>query len=735
MNQPIFLRIFSGQTLVAVKQFDTTQVVFGREAQVDVDLSDPDISNIHAMIEERGGDYYICDLGSKTGTVVNSKTVLDTKLQSGDILEFGKFRIEFYIGIPKPKTKPAKTVLPTAPERPPSEEQIQHAKEDTLVSDPPAAAEPPSAKEKLVDEEDLPPKEEKVEEPENISAEEADIIEEENLDSIEESQPPAVSEEMQVPKVPRQAPPIHENRLMKSEDEGTETTVDPAGQVVKKKRASKKRRLTYAPPSSYGSLDEVVRPGKGLLMDVMIAWGDRVIETHRVSKEGQINIGSHPKNDIVLPMLDGIIQSQPFLKGVQTVSQVYIPKNKKGYMRLGKNQKISFDQAAERGRATNAGNFWVIELQQEELICIDYGNALSVYVTHAQQAPEIILGGLTTAEIMSICAAIVLAFLMYFISNSWVSPEKPEEEKEKNIRVTRFEFKRNEPIPQPRKVEVKENAKPAPIKTPSKVKTPKKETRRGKPGKAAELRPNKNRLRDKMKVAAEKKATPRKNPKTRAGKSSTKKGSKGTKQKKAPQDLGLAGFFAKNGAQNQLNKVVKGKNQVLGESQKVTGAGGGSGGSGADAGLLNVSKGGKGEATIGKQQVDTKGKSGGLGDYGEGGLGQKGTTSIEVGGEGAEFEGEIDKEAVRRVIRANLAQVRACYEEELNKDLSLYGKVMVSWEIQAGGRVGRAFVKSSTLKNRNVEKCIVRRLKTWRFPIPPAGATAAVSYPFVFTAR
>ena len=43
MSQPIFLRIFSGEKLVAVKQFDSTQVIFGKEARVDIDLADPDI--------------------------------------------------------------------------------------------------------------------------------------------------------------------------------------------------------------------------------------------------------------------------------------------------------------------------------------------------------------------------------------------------------------------------------------------------------------------------------------------------------------------------------------------------------------------------------------------------------------------------------------------------------------------------------------------------------------------
>lgn len=722
MNQPIFLRIFSGQHLVAVKQFDSTQVVFGRDAQVDVDLSDEKISNIHAMIEERDGDYYICDLGSREGTKVNQEAILDKKIVSGDIIELGTFKIEFYIGIPKPKAKPAKTVVPTppaAPDSPPSSDQIEHAKEDTLLTDA-----------KDLEEAGVP----KPEAPEDNDVEEvSQVVSEEEIEKkVIPDVPEPQTKAYDIPKV------VPGREMTMSSVPGQEPAdVDPSGNVSPSAKRPK-RRLTYAPPSSYSSLDEVIKPGKGVLIDVMVAWGDRVIETHRISKEGQVSIGSHPKNDIVLPSLDGIIQSQPFISGANSVSQVFVPKNKRGHLLLGKKQKLSFEEAVERGRAQDNGSFWVIELQQEELIRIEYGKGLSVYITHANQAPDVIMGGLSTAEIMAIAGAVIISLLLYFISTTLApSQEDLEEEKDKKIRVTKFEFTRNEPIPKKKIVKISDKKTTTrSVKTPSKVQTNRKKKLKGDPGKASELRPNKNRIRDKKNLAAEKKGKASVRNTRRAGPKSKNKGQNNSKKKKeTPADLGLAGYFAKQGAQAKLNKVVKGKNNVLGASQRATGAGGGAGGAGIDAGLKNVSKGGKGEATIGKQRVDTKGKNNGLGDFGEGGLGQKGTTNVDIGGEGTEFVGTIDKEAVRRVIRANIAQVRACYEEELNKDLSLYGKVVVSWEILAKGRVGRAFVKSSTLKNSNVEKCIVRRLKTWRFPIPPKGATARIAYPFVFSAR
>jgi TonB family protein len=714
VSQPIFLRIFSGEHLVAVKQFDASQVVFGKDAQVDVDLADDQISNIHAMIELRDGNYYLCDLGSKEGTKLNDQAILDQQIQNGDIVGLGKFRIEFYIGIPKPKAKPAKTVMPTPPAIP-TDEQIQHAEAETVIAEPSESPVVPPA-----------PVEEVASSPE--------VVEEE---AAEPTEPPAPI----LPENPEGAPNVTNVPLEKPDlsspmslADTEEASVDPSGNVHSSKK--RKRRLTYAPPSNYSSLDEVVRPGKGVLLDVMLAWGDRIIETHRIKKDGQVSIGSHPKNDIVLPSLEGIIQSQPFIRGANSVSQVFVPKNKRGYLLVGKKKKMGFKEAEEKGRAVLSGNFWVIELQQEEMLKIDYGNGLSVYVTYAGQSPSVIMDGLSNAEIMSIVGAIILSMLLYFISNTWgTSEEDAAEEKEKSIRVTRFEFKRNEPIPKNKVIEVQEKKKPRQVKTPSKVETNRKDKLEGKPGKAAELRANKNRLRDKMKLAAEKKGKASRNNTKRVGKKSSKKGTGDKAKKQAPPDLGLAGFFAKGGGQDKLNKVVDGRNNVLGASKNVTGAGGGSGGVGSDSGLANISKGGAGEATIGKQSVNTKGKQGGLGDYGEGGLGQKGTSKVDIGGEGTEFIGTIDKEAVRRVIQANKAQVRACYEEELNKNFNLYGKVTITWDIQAQGRVGRAFVKSSTLKNRNVEKCIVRRLKTWRFPVPPQGTTARVSYPFVFSAR
>jgi TonB family protein len=105
------------------------------------------------------------------------------------------------------------------------------------------------------------------------------------------------------------------------------------------------------------------------------------------------------------------------------------------------------------------------------------------------------------------------------------------------------------------------------------------------------------------------------------------------------------------------------------------------------------------------------------------------------GGEGESFSGTIDREAIRKVIRDNARQIQACYEKALNKNPNLYGKVILEWVIIGNGRVSSAKVSSSTLKNSEVENCVLSRLRTWKFPEPPSDQEAVVSYPFLFNAQ
>lgn len=92
-----------------------------------------------------------------------------------------------------------------------------------------------------------------------------------------------------------------------------------------------------------------------------------------------------------------------------------------------------------------------------------------------------------------------------------------------------------------------------------------------------------------------------------------------------------------------------------------------------------------------------------------------------------------DRELVLKIVKRHQNQIRFCYETELSKDPSLEGKVTVAWTIDGTGSVSVAQIAESGLKNDAVERCIVDRVRSWRFPEPAGGGEVAITFPWVFS--
>jgi TonB family protein len=97
----------------------------------------------------------------------------------------------------------------------------------------------------------------------------------------------------------------------------------------------------------------------------------------------------------------------------------------------------------------------------------------------------------------------------------------------------------------------------------------------------------------------------------------------------------------------------------------------------------------------------------------------------------ATVKGPLDKDIVRRIVRAHINEVRYCYNQGLSRNPSLKGRVTIQFSINPSGDVSAARVAESTVKDTTVSQCIVKAVKRWRFPKPPGGSNAAVTYPFV----
>lgn len=127
----------------------------------------------------------------------------------------------------------------------------------------------------------------------------------------------------------------------------------------------------------------------------------------------------------------------------------------------------------------------------------------------------------------------------------------------------------------------------------------------------------------------------------------------------------------------------------------------------------------------------TKGKGGGQAGYGKMTMvGSTGAAPIGLSQE-ASVESGLDRDAIAAVINKNLGQVRFCYEQGLQSDPNVNGRVAVDFTIGGNGVVKVASVANSSLNSKIVEDCILLRLKSWKFPLPQGGVDVKVSYPFV----
>jgi len=138
---------------------------------------------------------------------------------------------------------------------------------------------------------------------------------------------------------------------------------------------------------------------------------------------------------------------------------------------------------------------------------------------------------------------------------------------------------------------------------------------------------------------------------------------------------------------------------------------------------------------LGLARIGTNGIGGGLASYGDGKGGLRGKTDADIGlGPGRpQVNGSIDPELIRKVVHEHRAQIRTCYETQLNSKPNLAGKLVSAWTIDQGGTVTEAHTQESTLRDHTVEQCVASKIKTWRFPIPKGGGEVFVTYPFIFT--
>jgi len=109
-----------------------------------------------------------------------------------------------------------------------------------------------------------------------------------------------------------------------------------------------------------------------------------------------------------------------------------------------------------------------------------------------------------------------------------------------------------------------------------------------------------------------------------------------------------------------------------------------------------------------------------------GSLGELSASSLTV-------TGGLDKETVRRVIRAHNRQIKACYDAQLMLQPNLEGRLRIQWTINPSGRVQTAQSTANTTNSNPLETCLLGVVRSMIFPKAPNGQPTQVIYPWQFT--
>lgn len=113
------------------------------------------------------------------------------------------------------------------------------------------------------------------------------------------------------------------------------------------------------------------------------------------------------------------------------------------------------------------------------------------------------------------------------------------------------------------------------------------------------------------------------------------------------------------------------------------------------------------------------------------GFGSRGQKVPTVRQATATVDGPLDKDIVRRIVRAHMNEVRSCYNAGLSNDPTVAGTVAIEFTIAADGFVSTSKVAESDLSDAKVGECIAKMVKRWQFPKPTGGGAVRVLYPFL----
>lgn len=493
----------------------------------------------------------------------------------------------------------------------------------------------------------------------------------------------------------------------------------------------RKFKNTFAPTSENDSFLDVVSPSIGSVVEVSTFWKERLLQSYTFPNKGSVYLSNkEAANTVVVPKSYLIKNKTQLLKITEKTVECYPVKAKFSY--YSKEGEVSHSALLQSSRVIQKSGQTSILIKQGDLICLD-SDSSDLKITVSYKKPSVLAqpGKLINMNLSEISVLLLsfVALLFLFLYNKSIEVEAPEQvlETTKSVNVS---FKKIKKIP------IKKTTPPS-VKKPS-LNTSKKSRAK-----------KKNAIKNKIVVKSNSPVKSRKIPKRgtvfrarKVKKNAKLKGrrSGGTKTKKIDvNSVGLLGVFAKAGKQKQIAKTASSSAGLYGLVKSKNNGGGV--GISPDSSASRFGSGLKGKS--GGSTNSTIKLGGGIGSYGSpngvaGGsvdLGSPSKVSISYAGDvGDDFAGGgIDSAGIYRVIQAHKNIIRFCYQKEQDYYPFLAGLVRLYWRINDRGRVVNARIKALSASNmRGVGNCIVKNLKSWKFPRAPRSSLQAVEFPFRF---
>jgi len=457
-------------------------------------------------------------------------------------------------------------------------------------------------------------------------------------------------------------------------------------------------------------------------------WGDHILDVSNYYDPIILNIGEGPKNHYVIPSV-GIPDEFPLIT-IEEDGTAFLAftEEMSGTVRA-RDTIFDVKDLPKQKFVRKVGNYYVLALRREDFAKLSIGN-INFFILYVKPAPRVLPPPFFDRDRLLLNALIgsALFALLMLLGLSLIPEPKPVTIEMIPERFAKIII-RKRPIIPPQ------------LKAPPAQKPMKEASKKAKAAKAA--KPAGKAGKPEIKKAKPKKKPIAKKPKKTVVKKPVKKKPRRKRKivdSERAKSVGLLKAFSRTDMKKDLKQLLDkekgvdafGKSMRAARGRRVEDVAGTTG-----VGLKGV-KVGAGGKSIGIEGPSTKGvgiggSATGIGEglYGTGRLGKKGEHSVSVISENIQILSGLPKDVINAVVQRHRAEIRQCYEAARQRSPRLRGKVVVKFNIQPNGIVSYAGVKESTTGDPQLSRCIVSRVRSWRFPKPEAPVvTEVTAYPF-----